>query len=596
MRRRFLLTILSFSLLTSPCVLAQRTGGGGRGTSGKGVVPAPPYIPRSPNTLSTGRTVPHADEEANLEFRSETILVQVPVVVMEKSGAHVHGLSRTDFQVLEDKKTQKIATFEEIETTSAPLTAPASHAGVFSNLTGAGEAPRRVTVVVLDTINTPFLDQVYGRKQLIKYLADKVEPGQILSLVAITSRGLKVIHGLTGDPAELIDALKIVRGELPLMQGVDIDTQAAAQTGADLSSAPQDFLLNINNTERALQDFVTNGDAAIARLQQDRAIEATMRGFLNIAWSLSGIPGRKSLVWATAGFPFYMDSPAAVPGGYLTTLYERTVQAMNDAQISVYPVDVRGLVNTAPSADASVRGAKSGSAYAQSLAARNWLQTSSLDTLKDFAEMTGGRAFYNSNDVAGGFRRAADDSSSYYLLGYYLDTHNIKPGWRQLKVKVDKSGMEVRARNGFFVTNATVNPEASHQTDVRFALASPFESTGIPVSVRWKGVSADGGKKKVEFALQVAPDGVTIYQGDKPLLDFDVDFVAVGTKDGKTADSYGQTVKGAPKPEIVAKLKNEGLAYANSLELLPGQYMVRFVVRDNLTGKVGSVSAPLTVD
>ena len=112
MRSRFLLTILSFSLLASPFVLAQRTGGGGRGTSGKGVVPAPPYIPRSPDTLSTGRTVHHADEEANLKFRSETILVQVPVVVMDKSGAHVHGLRRTDFEILEDKKTQKIATFD----------------------------------------------------------------------------------------------------------------------------------------------------------------------------------------------------------------------------------------------------------------------------------------------------------------------------------------------------------------------------------------------------------------------------------------------------------------------------------------------------
>jgi VWFA-related protein len=91
----------------------------------------------------------------------------------------------------------------------------------------------------------------------------------------------------------------------------------------------------------------------------------------------------------------------------------------------------------------------SGTAFARSLAARSWLQNSKIDTLGDFAEMTGGRAFYNSSDLVGGFKRAADDSSSYYLIGYYLDTKNDKPGWRQLKVKVHTPHTEVRSRNGF---------------------------------------------------------------------------------------------------------------------------------------------------
>ena len=597
-RCRVLALVASLFLVVSP-VFAQRTGGGsggGRRASGPGVVPNPTYQSRP---FLTSPTVQHASDERAVEFKSETILVQVPVVVTDKSGNHVQGLSRTDFEVLEGGKSQKISSFEEIETSHAPLTVSPAGKGEYSNAAAAGEAPRAITIIALDTINTPYLDQTYGRKQLLKYLAENVQPGQSIGLISVTSHGVKVIHDLTSDPAELMQALKKVNGELPLLQGVDIDSRAAAATGADL--LPTSALgLPLGSTAANLEDFVTQGDAAIARMQQDRAIEATIKAFLEVSWSLSGVPGKKSLVWATGGFPFFMDTPSAVPGGYLSILYERAVQALNDSEISIYPVDVRGLVNFYPNADASLRGAKLGNAYVQSLSARSWLQTSTIDTLKDFAEMTGGRAFYNSNDLATSFKRAADDATDYYLLSYYLDTRNTKPGWRSLKVKVHRPGTEVRARSGFFVTNATVNPNMAHQSDMTFALTSPFDSTGIPLTVRWKTTSPDadkkdGDKKKVQFGLHVAPEGVTI-EGDRSQLNLDVAIIALTAKSGTAADTISQTLQGAANPDTLAKLRAEGLAYNNTLELPPGQYTVRFVVRDNPSGKIGSVSAPLTVN
>ena len=99
-----------------------------------------------------------------------------------------------------------------------------------------------------------------------------------------------------------------------------------------------------------------------------------------------------------------------------------------------------------------------------------------------------------------------EDSSSYYLLGYYLDSHNNKPGWRKLQVEVSRKDAEVGARAGFLVSNASVNPEVTHKADVEFALNSPFESTGIAVTEQWQGVSPDGGKRKIGFALHVPAD------------------------------------------------------------------------------------------
>ena len=531
-----------------------------------------------------------------MEFSSQTVLIQVPTVVTDKSGAHIHGLSRDDFKVLENGKEQKIASFEEVETARSPLPPATPQNGEYSNLAVNGAAPRTVTVIALDTVNTPFLDQTYARKQVIKYLAENLDGNQVLSLVEINSKGLKLVHGLTSDPAVLIQALKKINGEIPAMQGTDIDAQAVAAS-TDVSSPPlPSFGLNAD-PEQALQDFILQGDAAIARMQQDRAIEVTMRGFLNIAWSLNGIEGRKSLIWATAGFPFYIDQPSAVPAGYLSQLYEETMQALNNSGISIYPVDVRGLVNFSPSTDVTFapRGqALSGPALANSLSARSWLQNSTLDTLRIFADMTGGRAFYNSNDLVGGFRRAADDSSSYYMLGYYLDTKNNKPGWRQVKVKVDKKGADVRARTGFFVTNATANPALSRKDDIGFAISSPFDSTGVPVEVRWQDTANTGDKRTVTFLLHVPPNGFLIDQGDRNK--FDVDLVAMAIKNGVDAADVAQTLRGAMPADMLAKVQSGGLSYRNHLQLAPGEYSVRFVVRDNLSGRIGSVTAPLTVN
>lgn len=586
--------VLVTVLLLGGLTCAQRGAGGGSrgGRSGSGGTAPIPTAVSTP--FLTSPTVQHASDEHPVEFKSQTVLVSVPVVVTDKSGKPVPGLSRSDFTVRENGKEQSIGSFEEIETTHAPFSAEHLRPGEFSNTSVIGDAPRAITIVALDTINTPFLDQTYGRKQLIKYLADNLQPGQVVGVVSFTSKGVKVIHDFSSNSAELIEGLKKVKGEFPVLQGVDVTTQAVAAGTSDAYLASS-LALPLGSTAVNLEDFVTQGDAEIARMQRDRAIEDTIRAFTEIAWSVRGVAGKKSLLWATAGFPFFMDTPQAVPGGYLSILYERALQALNDAEISVYPIDVRGLVNYSPASDASIRGARLNNSFSQNLAARSWLQTSTIDTLKDFAEMTGGRAFYNTNDLTTSFAQAANDASHYYLLTYYLDTKNTKPGWRSLKVKVNRPGVEVRARTGFFVTNATVNPATSHQSDMSFALTSPFDSTGIPLTVRWKGSSDDGHKKKVQFGLLVAPEGVTI-EGDRNQLNLEFAIVAVTSKGGTAADTISQTLQGAANPDTVAKLRAEGLAYNNVLELPAGQYTVRFVVRDNPTGKIGSVSAPLTVN
>jgi VWFA-related protein len=588
------ISILAFCLTFPFAPAHAQRNGGGRGVRNP-VNPA--TNAKNAAVFGTGdtSTIVHlssADNESRVEFRSQTVLIQVPVVVTDKSGNHLHGLTKEDFHVFENGKEQPVSTFEELVATSDKLAIQPAAPGQFRNLTLESRQPRNVVVIAIDTVNTPFMDQAYGRREVIKYLANNLNSGQVMALMLITSRGLRVVQGLTDDPTRLIEALRKASGELPAMEGLSADAQADAATG---SMSPTMFASSIDPSQ-AIDSFVEYGDAVEAEFQQQNAIETTMNAFLGIAWSLAGVPGRKSLIWATGSFPFAIDSPASVPGGSLSLLYERTMLALNEAEVSVYPVDVRGLVNASPIVEGNRRTVATGSALSRQVVSRSWLQMSTIDTLHDFADMTGGKAFYNTNDVAGSVKRAADDASSYYLVGYYLDTHNTKPGWRRLQVKTARKDTEVRARNGFFVTNATMNPLISRNFDMSNALNSPIEGTGVPVTVQWLTVSGDADKKKAVFMAQMPANSLSFDSAGRDQLNFDFAAVAFNDKDRKVAASSTQIFNKPIPEQSIAAVRANGVRFRNALELSPGKYTVRFVVRDNVTGKVGSVTAPLTVN
>ena len=153
----------------------------------------------------------------------------------------------------------------------------------------------------------------------------------------------------------------------------------------------------------------------------------------------------------------------------------------------------------------------------------------------------------------------------------------------------------MRARNGFFVTNATMNPMLSRDRDMANALHSPIEGTGVPMTVQWVGLAPDGDKKQAVFSAHLPGGGLTFEGNGRSQLNFDFAALAYdkdGKEAGQTARNYTPLVPDAQ----IASVRADGMDFRNALELAPGKYTVRFVVCDNVTGKVGSVIAPLTVN
>jgi VWFA-related protein len=563
-----------------------------------------------------GRSADKQEDNSEVKFTAKTELVLVPAIVTDKSGNHINGLTKEDFTVLENGAERQIAIFEEVQSKPGRLAHPAD-TNEFSNFVAGERSTSRITIIVLDFINTPFMAQAVGRQELLKYLTESLETREKTqedtreptALYTLTRSGIQVVHDFTSDPQVLLAALHQVKGDA--YQMVDSSEQDDATSGAasskgstggsstSSSGSKSSGKSSVQAEAARLQGMLQESALNFRSFEQRLAITYTLEGMQQVAQALAGFPGRKSLIWASGGFPFSVsdNSMHLAPAGRDTLsdvlpLYEHTWQLLNDAEISLYPVDLKGLqVVTMP--NASIRNP--GRHFNQRA---NFRQLDTQSTFQTFASATGGRAYFNSNDLVKGFRDAVNDSSQYYMLGYYLDHSQTKPGWRKLTVKVKREHTEVRARNGFFITNATTDPESSRKSDITSALRSPLDYTSLALSARWGKMEAatDPGQKRVFYQIHLPPDAGVINEADNNHLTLEVVALAF-TPDGKdVGQPVGQKVDVHVAPAKLAAIQKQGLAFVDALNMAPGEYTVRFVVRDDFTGRTGSVAAPLKVD
>lgn len=559
------------------------------------------------SNLLFGRTPEKKEDDSQVKFTARSELVLVPAVVTDKSGNHITGLKKEDFRVLENGVEQQVATFEEVHSDARMLYRPAK-ADEFSNFVAGAPSTSRITIIVLDLINTPFMAQTQGRQELLKYLTQSIDVREPTALYTLTRTGIQVVHDFTTDPRILVAALHAVKGDTYEM--VDSAETVESTTGtASPDGGAEDPSVSSGGSKGSgksgvqaeaarLQSMLENSELNFQSFEQRLAITYTLDGMLQVAQELAGFPGRKALIWASGGFPFSVsdNSMHLAPAGRDTLtdvlpLYEHTWQLLNDAQISLYPVDVRGLqVGTLPSA--SIRNP--GKHFAQHA---NWKQLDRQSTFETFASATGGRAYFNSNDLVKGFRDAVNDSSQYYMLGYYLDHSKTKAGWRRLTVKVKREHTEVRARDGFFVTNATADPQSTRNNDIASALQSPLDYTSLALVERWGKMetASDPSQKRIAYQLRLSPDAGIVNEADNNHISLDV-VALVFTADGRRAGQpAGQKVDVHLTAAKFAAIQKQGLTFVDALNIAPGEYTVRFVVRDDFSGRTGSVAAPLKV-
>ena len=526
------------------------------------------------------------EKDSNVTFTSRAELVLIPTLVTDRSGAHVTGLTKNDFTILEDAVEQKIAAFEEIKS-SEQRAFRSTNPDEFTNSPPRVDSAQNVTLVLLDFINTPFLDETNAVKELLKYLSESIDERQPMALYSLSDNGLTVVTDYSADPRVLVAALQQVKNNASRV--IDAEDSSAG-IGSGMARAETN----------KIQAEIAQKKLSFQSVQQRLAIIRTLQGIQQLAQAVAGLPGRKTLIWVSGGFPLNVSdstrrlTPTDHPDTLTSVLpmYERTWQLLNQAQVALYPVDVTGLqvVNTPTTSTRNAPG--------DDLATANQRLVDTHSMLQEAASMTGGRAYKNCNDLAMGFRDAVRDSAQYYLLGYYLDQSNAKSGWRKLAVKVKREHLEVRARSGFFVTDATINPERSRNDDIALALQSPLDYTALTLAAHWDKIVSgkESGRKRISYELDVVADPALINVADNNHVVLEL-IASAKTNKGRGVNRLeSQRFDAHLTPGRLQAMWHKGmLGYSGTLDLPPGEYTIRFVVRSDLDGRVGSLAVPLKV-
>jgi hypothetical protein len=324
---------------------------------------------------------------------------------------------------------------------------------------------------------------------------------------------------------------------------------------------------------------------------------------------------RKTLIWATAGFPFVIDDPNACArqGDDLRPEYEEAWRSLNTANIAVYPVDLGSADFTAkalPSSNAKVSGSqintiRGSNGMRSPLNLRYDQGVQQILTMHASAGATGGRACVTISELEKCFAEAVDDSRAYYLLGYYLGD-DTQPGWRKLKVKVAGEGLHVRYRSGFYVGAKLPDTAEQRRKEIVDALSSPVQYTGLRLTVRQlpatnNATTSPAGEpatvagsqtKSAEFLLGVMGDSVTVDREKGNAVDLQITTLVFDSSH-KSVASSSQAVATVFKAEMLQKILQTGMGITEKVALAPGKYEIKFAVRDNLTGIIGTISLPL---
>lgn len=537
----------------------------------------------------SGQSKPGEETPQAPAIKVRTGLVLIPAGVTDAKGNRVTDMKKEDFVVLENGKRQEIALFDHITTKAEVMKPTAVPAGVFTNT--VQQDANRVTIFVLDLVNSKIEEQKEARKQLLDFLSKSLDEQEPVCLIAVNEKGAWLLHGFTTDPKVLLEALNKVKHERTEMDAPARNpeeelyrmVQGTNTKNAGANAAMEASRLNMLEMESTFQD-VGAGER----------IRLTLLSMLEIADAFVGIPGRKSLIWATAGFPFDMgDASAFEKSGALQSLgqqglislYEKTWRTLEAANIAVYPLDVSELVNP------GYVGAGIGIPLP-----RHTMLDMHVANLENFANMTGGKFCDRSMDAGKCFKEAAKDSSDYYLLGIYDKSGTEKPGWRKLSVRSMRSDVQIRARSGYYLSGAAHDPP----TDTRLmemALFSPFDYTGLPISVRLMDAAAGSkpGVKKVGFVFSIPAAAVRIDEETGNQLRLEFGAVARDST-GKMVGNFSKVVEGKMSETQAKQVREKGILFTGGMELRPGEYSLSFAVMDKVNENTGSVLAPMKVE
>lgn len=511
-------------------------------------------------------------------FRVATDLVLVNVTVRDKAGNFVRGLSRDDFNVVEDNKPQRLVSFDvenvdvvpssatrQLPILNAPKPAPTKAQPPAPNpqdLNRDALRDRRLIVLFFDltAMQPEEIDRAVTAAR--KYVDKQMTPADLVAVVSLGS-SLHVDQDFTSDPALLqrvLQRLSPGSGQ-GFEAGATGDTEGTPDTAQPFT--PDETEYNIYNTDRRLEAL----------------------GSLSTA--LSHIPQKKSLIYFSSG----MQRTGIENQSELRAAINAAVRA----NLSVYTLDLRGLQALVPGGEAQQASLRGVAPYS-GRATFNQLESNfgSQETLFTVAKETGGRAFFDSNDFGRVFSRVQEDTSTYYVLGYQSSNPARDGRFRRISVRVGRTALKLEYRRGYYAPadfqHAT---QEERERQLEEELASELPNTDLPVYLS-AGYFRIGEKKYfVPVSLVVPGREIPFTRAsdqDRATLDI---LGVMQDASQRPVGSIRDTVKLALHDAMDVRRKN--VQYDSGFLVAPGSYHLKLVLRENQTGRLGSFETDLVI-
>lgn len=558
-----------------------------------------------------------ADSAATIKAKSRLVLVDV--VVTNDKGEPVTGLQKKDFEVLEDGKAQTIANFEEHH--AAPVTQiqlPPLPPHVYTNFPLIQSADS-VNVILLDALNTQTHDQVYVRAQMLKYLKT-IPPGTRVAIFTLASQ-LRMLQGVTTDSTQLLAALNTIgpqqSGVLPSEEENEAnDHFVQFMQQEDMGGpSPNRDLAAVDPVEVAKQFL-----ADTAAFQTAQRIGITLDAMQHLALYLSGVPGRKSVIWFSGSFPsgVFGDPDLVDPMNGATTFQEeirKTTNLLASAQLSLYPVSAEGLASDAvyQANGQEISGTRPSLEIGHQLKQMQAGETNrdlSQGTMQTLAKDTGGQAYYNTNGLSGVLTRVVNNASRYYSLTYSPSNTVMDGKFRRIQVKLLNGKANLAYRRGYYAEDlATTNKPGAdplipllgrNMPDYSQILlkllvqpSDPQPPADAPRIGSNTGLKGPITRYSVDFAIPVsdlrlnpAPDGSRHGNVEVALAAYD--------QEGKPLNLLVSKGELSLQPNEYAGMLKGGLPIHKEIDVPRGRVFLRTGVYDLNSGNAGTLGVPLT--
>ncbi|MBZ5641251.1 MAG: VWA domain-containing protein [Acidobacteriia bacterium] len=582
---RKLIALLAAISVVIPAVPAQQAGQQARQAPVN-----PRRDPAKPATQAADVALPDKGT-----IRTTVDLVLVDVRVTDKSGNPIKGLKPEQFTITEENQVQKISSFEynDIEgverahvTNPGPIVVPmGTLPPPKPEYVHAAVRDHRLIVLYFDLTSLHNEDLLRSQQAAQKYINEQISPADLVAIATFGNQVKVPVH-FTNDRPVLLRAIN------SLLPGKDAQladmAEAAALPGEDTTSQDTGAAFTADDTEFN----IFNTDRKLAALE-------------SLSSLLRDIPGRKSVVQFTSGI--------TQTGEENRSQLEATTDAANRANVSFYAVDARGLLPE-PAGGEARDGSSAGSAMFISSAkatvahkasramfsgseimAESAARHDSRETLSTLASDTGGRSFFDLGDFSDVFHQVQADSTGYYLVGYYSTDGRKNGAWRRLKVSVDVPGARVRFREGYYAPrNSILATAQDREKQFMDALRDDAPHVDLPIALETSYFRLDDKDVFVPITAKL-PSSVLNWAQQRNRHQAVFDFAA------EVHDAASNKVVAALRDQITvtlasdryAQLQKQSLVYQGGVVLGPGSYKLKFLARENESGRIGSFEEDL---